>query len=98
MGGANRSDGAEVLISSPDWMDLLRCPETHQRLRPASSGLLQLLRATQAAGNLTYSSGKPVEGSIEAGLLREDGEIIYLIRGGIPVLTMDEAVIVTKTA
>lgn len=45
-----------------------------------------------AAGQLKNRAGKPVSERIDAALWREDGKYLYVIRGDIPVMLMDEAV------
>ena len=64
--------------------ELLRCPATMQRLRPAPESLVRFLENERAAGRLLDDSGKPVAGPIESGLLREDGLRFYPVRDGIP--------------
>lgn len=75
-----------------EFTELLRCPETKQKLAPASPELLKALCAKQEAGDLFYKSGKPVSGPLEAGLVREDGLMLYAVRDGIPVLVVEEAI------
>ena len=75
-----------------DFTELLRCPETKQKLAPATAELLEALRLKQEAGNVFYKSGKPVAGLVEAGLVREDGLVLYAVRDGIPVLVIEEAI------
>ena len=67
-------------------LELLRCPVTRQRLRPAPASLIALLEAERLAGRLLDDSGNPVHESIGSGLLREDGLAFYPIRNGIPVM------------
>ena len=67
-------------------IELLRCPVTRQRLRPASAELVAFLESERLAGRLLDDSGNPVRESIESGLLREDGLAFYPIRNGIPVM------------
>ena len=75
-----------------DFVSILRCPETHQKLVSAPAELLERLRREQAASNLMYQSGKPVVEPLEAGLLREDGRVLYAVSDGIPVLVKEEAI------
>jgi len=65
-------------------LEILRCPETMQRLRVATpSELSSFARGTRV--------GVPVEIALEQGLIREDGKVLYPIRNGIPVMLLEEA-------
>ena len=79
-----------------EFTELLRCPETRQRLAVASPELLQQLRDGQAAGKLFHASGKPVAAPLKAGLVREDGGVLYPVIDDIPVMLRDEAIILDK--
>jgi len=76
----------------PQFMDLLRCPQTGLKLAPAPASLLDQLRAEHAAGRLLYESGKKVNAPPIAALLREDGKMLYPVCDGIPVLIKEEAI------
>ena len=73
-------------------LEILVCPENQTRLRPADDGLLAKLNQAAAAGELKNRAGKPVEGPLEGGLVREDSTLFYPILDGIPVLLIDEAI------
>lgn len=62
-----------------DLLEILRCPESGQKLEVAGAELL----ARVNAGRL-----EPVG----AGLVREDGRVLYVIRENIPVLLVEEAI------
>jgi uncharacterized protein len=59
-------------------LSILCCPLTHQALREASSE--ELAQAAQSGATM------------EAGLVREDGKILYPVRNGIPVLIADQGI------
>jgi uncharacterized protein YbaR (Trm112 family) len=71
---------------------LLRCPQNGQTLAPASAALVAQLDAARLRGALRNQAGAPVESPIQAGLLRADGAVFYLIREGLPVLLAGEAI------
>jgi uncharacterized protein YbaR (Trm112 family) len=75
-----------------DLLAILICPETHAHLRRAEDHLIQELNAVIAAGRLNDRKGRRVEKSLEAGLVREDGLLLYPVFDGIPVLLVDEAI------
>lgn len=71
-------------------LEILACPETHQALRVATAEELTQLNAAIAAGSQKNVAGEAVSDSVVAGLVREDGAILYPIRDAIPVLLIDE--------
>jgi len=72
-------------------LELLRCPESHQKLRPAPPDLLQKLNLEIAARRVRNRAGKTVEQPLDGGLLREDATLLYPIRGNLPIMLIDEA-------
>ena len=60
-------------------LDILVCPETKQPLRVADEALIASLRARGVL--------------IEAGLVRADGAVLYPVRDGVPVMLIDEAIL-----
>lgn len=75
-----------------DLLKILCCPETHQPLTLAEGTLLQRLNDQIASATLTNRAGKPVTRPCDGGLLRKDGQFVYPICGGIPILLIDEAI------
>jgi uncharacterized protein YbaR (Trm112 family) len=71
-------------------LSILACPDTHQPLRLADAAALERANAAIAAGTQKNAGGEPVTDALEAGLLREDGKILYPIREGIPILLIEE--------
>jgi uncharacterized protein YbaR (Trm112 family) len=76
---------------SPDLLELLRCPETRQRLRVADASELASLNARVATGTLVSRAGQARTTPLAAALLRDDGTLAYPIEDDIPVLLIDEA-------
>ena len=76
----------------PELLSMLRSPETHQPLRLANSADLASVNQRIAAGTLKNRGGKPVADSLQAGLIREDGQFIYAIRNDIPIMLIEEAI------
>jgi len=80
---------------TPDLLELLRCPQTGQRLALASATLLAKLEALRAAGTLSPGADPPqwLPGEpLEAVLVREDGLVAYPVQGGIPILLPDHGI------
>ena len=69
---------------SPELLEILRCPETMQRVRVATAEELAHFSAIAMAAGAKL----PLEG----GLVREDGKVLYPILKGIPVMLLEEAI------
>lgn len=77
---------------NPDLLEILRCPETRQRVSVATPELLAKLDARRIASELQNEGKIAVSEPVSAGLLREDGQRFFLIRNGIPVMIFDESI------
>lgn len=73
---------------SPDLLSILCCPETHQRVSLAPPAVLDRVWAEK----LPDRRGTPPAAPLEGGLLREDGALLYPIRGEIPIMLVEEAI------
>ncbi len=76
----------------PQLLDMLRCPENRTRLRLAEGELVARLNAAASAGSLRNVAGSAVSETLDGGLVREDGRIVYPIVEGIPHLLVDEGI------
>jgi uncharacterized protein YbaR (Trm112 family) len=76
----------------PQFLELLRCPETRQPLSPADPSLLERLNQEITAGRLRNRGGEPVVRAFDGGLIRQDGRYLYPICQDIPVLLIVEAI------
>jgi len=77
-------------VIDKELLQILACPQTHQSLSEADAATLERVNAAIAAGTLRNAGGKPVSEKLSEGLVREDRQIVYPIRDGIPVLLVDE--------
>lgn len=73
-------------------LEILRCPETHQKLARADTRLLGQLNARIAAGQVCNRAGRRVDQPLEEGLVRADGQVLYPVRSGIPWMLIEEAI------
>lgn len=72
----------------------LCCPESHQPLRLADQQLVSNLNGKIAAGLLKNRAGQGVKDKIDGALIREDAKVVYLIQNKLPILLVDEGVLV----
>lgn len=77
----------------PDLLEILVCPETKQAVMPADPELLDRINASMARGDVRNRAGHQVEEPLEEALVRSDGRLLFPVRDGIPVMLMDEAII-----
>lgn len=75
-----------------DLLNLIVCPENRTPLTPAEAGLLDRLNAAIERGNVRNRGGDTVDKPLEEALLREDGQVLYPVADGIPVLLVDEGI------
>lgn len=77
-----------------DLLKILCCPETRQPLAPADAATVARLNERIAARSLKNRGGKAVTEPCEGGLVRQDGQMLYPIRQGIPLLLIAESVVI----
>jgi uncharacterized protein YbaR (Trm112 family) len=73
-------------------LDILVCPETKEALTIADESLVKSLNDKREAGELKNRAGNSVKDEFEAGLVREDGKVLYMIQQNIPIMLIDEAI------
>ncbi|MDE1170447.1 MAG: hypothetical protein PW734_04425 [Verrucomicrobium sp.] len=75
----------------PALLALLCCPENLQPLSEADAALVAQVNARIASGAQRNRAENPVTEPVDALLVREDRACGYPVRGGIPVLLVEEA-------
>jgi|TARA_B100001250_G_C19239645_1_gene545921 uncharacterized protein YbaR (Trm112 family) len=73
-------------------LEIMCCPETHQRLAKAGTELVDDLNKRIQAGTLVDRVDEKVAELIDGGLIREDGKILFPIRQDIPVMLIDQGI------
>ena len=76
-------------------LDILVCPETKQPLRVADDRVLAELNAAIEAGSVKNRGGGEVTSPISEALLREDGKALYPVRDDIPIMLIDESILLS---
>ena len=73
-------------------LEILVCPQTHQRLHMADPSLLERVNAAIGSARAKNKGGKPVADKLVEALVREDLKVLYPIRDGIPFLLIEEGI------
>jgi uncharacterized protein YbaR (Trm112 family) len=79
-------------VIPPELLQRIVCPDRRTPLQVAGEALIARLNAAIAAGTLKNRIGRALDAPLDGGLVREDGEVLYPIIDGIPVLLIDEAI------
>ena len=77
-------------------LGILVCPKDRSPLRIADSRLLARVNQAIAAGRVRNMAGGAVAKPIPGGLVRQDGMLLYPILDDIPVMLIDEAILLDK--
>lgn len=80
----------------PQLLEILVCPDTRQPVRQAGPELLDRVNAAIEQGTVRNRAGDVVKEPLEGGLVREDGEVLYPVREDIPVMLVDEAIVLSS--
>ena len=73
-------------------LEILVCPETKQPVKVADPDLVGRLNEAIREGRLRNRGGDAVKETLDGGLIREDGEVLYPVRDDIPIMLLDEAI------
>ncbi len=77
-------------------LNILCCPETKQDLELADQGLIDKINQLIKKGALKNRAGEQIKDPIDAGLIREDRKYLYPVREDIPILLIDESIIMEE--
>ena len=74
-------------------LKILCCPETHQPVSEANAALVAELNGRVEQGSLQNRAGKPIHDKLDGALVRTDRRVAYPIRNGIPIMLVEEAIL-----
>ena len=74
-------------------LEILCCPETRQDVAVAPDSLIDNLNNQVAEVKLVNRAVTAVREKLDSGLLRADGKVLYPVREDIPVMLIDEAIL-----
>jgi uncharacterized protein len=75
---------------------ILCCPETKQEVSRLEPTAVQRLNQRIAKGELKTKGGQPVKEKIDGGLLRKDRKVAYPIRDQIPIMLIEEGILIEE--
>ena len=79
-------------------LNILACPETREAVSLADEALIESLNRKIEARELVNRAGETVTEPISGGLVREDGRYLYVIRDGIPVMLVEQGILLEDAA
>jgi len=82
---------------APDLLAILCCPETKQEIFLLEKDSVEKLNQRIGKGELKTKGGQSVAEKIDGGLLRNDGTVVYPIRDQIPIMLIEEGILVEKS-
>lgn len=75
-----------------DLLEMLRCPQTRQRVTLAEAGTLESINQSIREGRCLNQAGQAVSEPVDGALVTEDRSRFYPVRNLIPVMLPDEAI------
>ena len=80
-----------------DLLAILCCPESKQDVRLLEPSLVGILNQRIEKRELKTKGGQPATEKIDGGLLRNDETVVYPIRDQIPIMLIEEGILVEKS-
>lgn len=77
-------------------LEILCCPVSRRPLRLLRQDQLQWLNAEIARGGVVDVQGRPLAQALGAGLITDDGKVVYRIEDDIPVLLPEDGIGTTQ--
>lgn len=80
-----------------DLLAILCCPETKQEVGLLDQTVVERLNKRISKGELKTKGGQLVTEQIDGGLLRTDRTVAYPIRDQIPIMLIEEGILIEKS-
>lgn len=80
-----------------DLLAILCCPETKQEVCLLDQTVVEQLNKRISKGELKTKGGQPITEPIDGGLLRTDRTVAYPIRDQIPIMLIEEGILIEKS-
>jgi len=77
-----------------DLLEILACPETKEPVALADAALVTRVNAAIQAGKVRSRDGQAVTRPMDGALVRKDRKVLYPVRGGIPIMLIDESILI----
>ena len=77
-------------------LDILCCPVSKTPVRLLGRAELDSLNGAITAGSVVTTTGSPVHGRVDEGLITIDRKLIYRVDDGIPVMLPEEGIGTTQ--
>ena len=76
----------------PELVEILVCPNTRENVELASVEIVEKINQAINAKRIRNVDDQPVTETLQDGLIRDDGKIIYPVRDCIPVMLIGEGI------
>lgn len=76
----------------PFLVDILVCPETRANVSVAPPELVKQLNASIEKGTLFTKGGDRLSEKLDGALVRQDNEVAYMVRDGIPIMLIAQQI------
>ncbi len=85
--------GESDAMIDKELLEILACPENKEQVRLGDAALLGALNTKAERGQLVNRGGEKVSEPMDAILVRADGKVGYPVRDGIPIMLIEEGLL-----